>query len=57
MGVFMIGPFLDSALAATIVSGALLLVFEPAIIYKLLSTRDFTRTIDSFDRETVAKAA
>ncbi|MET7439428.1 hypothetical protein ABZS63_18245, partial [Streptomyces sp. NPDC005568] len=34
---------------ATIVSGALLLVFELAIIYKLLlSTRDFTRTIDSF---------
>jgi hypothetical protein len=58
MGVFMIGPFLDSVLAATIVSGALLLVFELAIIYKLLlSTRDFTRTLDSFDRETVAKAA
>ncbi|EKX67095.1 CDP-alcohol phosphatidyltransferase family protein [Streptomyces ipomoeae] len=58
MGVFMIGPFLDSVLAATIVSGALLLVFELAIIYKLLlSTRDFTRTIDSFDREEAAKVA
>jgi hypothetical protein len=45
-------------IGATVVSGALLLVFELAIIYKLLlSTRDFTRTIDSFDREAVAKAA
>ncbi|MCL6731136.1 CDP-alcohol phosphatidyltransferase family protein [Streptomyces neyagawaensis] len=56
MGVFMIGPLVDSVLPATIVSGVLLLVFELAIIYKLLlSTRDFTRTIDSFDRETVAQ--
>ncbi|MFF1685332.1 MULTISPECIES: CDP-alcohol phosphatidyltransferase family protein [unclassified Streptomyces] len=48
MGVFMIGPLIDQVLWATIVSGALLLVFELAIIYKLLlSTRDFTRTIDS----------
>ncbi|MFJ8509157.1 CDP-alcohol phosphatidyltransferase family protein [Streptomyces avermitilis] len=58
MGVFMIGPFLDSVIGATIVSGALLLVFELAIIYKLLlSTRDFTRTIDSFERDDVARAA
>ena len=58
MGVFMIGPFIDSVMAATIVSGALLLVFELAIIYKLLlSTRDFARTLDSFDRGDVAKAA
>ncbi|MEW2166214.1 CDP-alcohol phosphatidyltransferase family protein [Streptomyces sp. NPDC007084] len=58
MGVFMIGPLLDSVMGATIVSGALLLVFELAIIYKLLlSTRDFTRTIDSFERDSVAKAA
>ncbi|MET7535501.1 CDP-alcohol phosphatidyltransferase family protein [Streptomyces sp. NPDC005349] len=49
MGVFMIGPLIDQVLWATIVSGALLLVFELAIVYKLLlSTRDFTRTIDSF---------
>ncbi|MFF1729926.1 CDP-alcohol phosphatidyltransferase family protein [Streptomyces sp. NPDC058247] len=48
MGVFMIGPLIDQVLWATVVSGALLLVFELAIIYKLLlSTRDFTRTIDS----------
>ena len=35
----------------TIGAGALLLVFELAIIYKLLlSTRDFTRTIQSFEK-------
>ncbi|MEU2560001.1 CDP-alcohol phosphatidyltransferase family protein [Streptomyces longispororuber] len=51
MGVFIIGPLLDQVIAATVVSGALLLVFELAIVYKLLlSTRDFTRTIESFDR-------
>lgn len=55
MGVFMIGPLFDVVMPATIVSGALLLVFELAIIYKLLlSTRDFTRTIDSFEEERVA---
>ncbi|MFF1376273.1 CDP-alcohol phosphatidyltransferase family protein [Streptomyces sp. NPDC058308] len=54
MGVFMIGPLFDVVMPATIVSGALLLVFELAIIYKLLlSTRDFTRTIDSFEAERV----
>ncbi|MFD8869602.1 hypothetical protein ACFV1F_35655 [Streptomyces sp. NPDC059590] len=49
MGVFIIGPALDSVVAGTVVSAALLLVFELAIIYKLLlSTRDFTRTLNSF---------
>lgn len=58
MGVFMIGPLFDVVLPATIVSGALLLVFELAIIYKLLlSTRDFTRTIDSFEERKVLTAA
>jgi phosphatidylglycerophosphate synthase len=58
MGVFMIGPFLDSVVGATIVSGALLLVFELAIVYKLLlSTRDFARTLTAFDRDTAARAA
>ncbi|RVU28560.1 CDP-alcohol phosphatidyltransferase family protein [Streptomyces antnestii] len=52
MGVFMIGPLTDQVLWATVVSGALLLLFELAIVYKLLlSTRDFTRTIDSFARQ------
>ncbi|WP_069884789.1 CDP-alcohol phosphatidyltransferase family protein [Streptomyces luteocolor] len=58
MGVFMIGPLFDVVMPATIVSGALLLVFELAIIYKLLlSTRDFTRTIDSFEQQKVVTAA
>lgn len=49
MGVFIIGPALDSVVAGTVVSAVLLLVFELAIIYKLLlSTRDFTRTLNSF---------
>ncbi|MFJ8937675.1 CDP-alcohol phosphatidyltransferase family protein [Streptomyces sp. NPDC102365] len=57
MGVFILGPLFDSVIEATVVSGALLLVFELAIIYKLLlSTRDFTRTIDSFEREEVPTA-
>ncbi|MET7938091.1 CDP-alcohol phosphatidyltransferase family protein [Streptomyces sp. NPDC005322] len=55
MGVFIIGPAVDAVVATTVVSGVLLLVFELAIIYKLLlSTRDFTRTINSF--ETAAPA-
>jgi phosphatidylglycerophosphate synthase len=48
MGVFIVGPLLDAPVAATLASGGLLLVFELAIVYKLfLSTRDFTRTMDS----------
>lgn len=58
MGVFIIGPLFDVVIPATIVSGALLLVFELAIIYKLLlSTRDFTRTLDSFEQRKVTTAA
>ncbi|GGR96647.1 hypothetical protein GCM10010252_39140 [Streptomyces aureoverticillatus] len=57
MGVFIIGPLFDVVIPATIVSGALLLVFELAIIYKLLlSTRDFSRTLDSFEQRKVAAA-
>ncbi|MDG4859468.1 CDP-alcohol phosphatidyltransferase family protein [Streptomyces sp. T-3] len=52
MGVFIIGPLFDVVMPATIVAGALLLIFELAIIYKLLlSTRDFTRTIDGFEKQ------
>lgn len=55
MGVFIVGPLIDQVLPATIVSGVLLLVFELAIVYKLLlSTRDFTRTMDTFAREQAA---
>ncbi|MFI5633968.1 CDP-alcohol phosphatidyltransferase family protein [Streptomyces sp. NPDC051664] len=52
MSVFIIGPLLDQIIAATVVSAALLLVFELAIVYKLLlSTRDFTRTMSSFEEQ------
>ncbi|NBE50823.1 CDP-alcohol phosphatidyltransferase family protein [Streptomyces boluensis] len=58
MAVFIIGPIFDVVIPATIVGGALLLVFELAIIYKLLlSTRDFSRTIDSFEQRKLAAAA
>lgn len=58
MGVFIVGPLLDSVAGATLVSGGLLLAFELALVYKLLlSTRDFTRTIDSFARDEVRTAA
>ncbi|MEC4019222.1 CDP-alcohol phosphatidyltransferase family protein [Streptomyces sp. H27-D2] len=49
MAVFIIAPAVDAVAPVTIGAGVLLLVFELAIIYKLLlSTRDFTRTINSF---------
>ncbi|MER5948742.1 CDP-alcohol phosphatidyltransferase family protein [Streptomyces sp. NPDC001904] len=52
MAVFIVGPILDQVIGTTIVAGALLLVFELAIVYKLLlSTRDFGRTLDAFERE------
>lgn len=58
MGVFIIGPLLDAVIPVTVVAGALLLVFELAIIYKLLlSTRDFARTMDGFERQRLAAAA
>ncbi|MGW0736029.1 CDP-alcohol phosphatidyltransferase family protein [Streptomyces sp. NPDC002851] len=58
MGVFIIGPLFDAVIPATVVAGALLLVFELAIVYKLLlSTRDFARTMDSFERQRLAAAA
>ncbi|MVO86322.1 CDP-alcohol phosphatidyltransferase family protein [Streptomyces sp. p1417] len=58
MGVFIIGPLFDVVVPATIVSGVLLLVFELAIIYKLLlSTRDFGRTLASFEERRAAAAA
>ncbi|MEU6843240.1 CDP-alcohol phosphatidyltransferase family protein [Streptomyces sp. NPDC046716] len=52
MAVFIVGPLLDQVIGATVVAGALLLVFELAIIYKLLlSTRDFGRTLETFEQE------
>ncbi|MGW1030316.1 CDP-alcohol phosphatidyltransferase family protein [Streptomyces sp. NPDC002577] len=58
MGVFIIGPLCDAVIPATIISGALLLGFELAIVYKLLlSTRDFSRTIASFEEDGMRAAA
>ncbi|MFP3987241.1 CDP-alcohol phosphatidyltransferase family protein [Streptomyces sp. E11-3] len=58
MAVFIVGPLFDVIMPATIVAGALLLVFELAIIYKLLlSTRDFARTLDSFEAGSKGLAA
>ncbi|MFD8567757.1 CDP-alcohol phosphatidyltransferase family protein [Streptomyces sp. NPDC059639] len=56
MAVFIIGPLIDQVIGTTIVAGALLLVFELAIIYKLLlSTRDFGRTLETFEQEAQAQ--
>lgn len=50
MAVFIVAPLFNAVVPITLVAGALLLVFELAIIYKLqLSTRDFARTIEDFD--------
>jgi phosphatidylglycerophosphate synthase len=44
MCIFIVGPLLDAVLGAVLVSAVLLLVFEVAVIYKLLlSSRDFQR--------------
>ncbi|MGY1451731.1 CDP-alcohol phosphatidyltransferase family protein [Streptomyces sp. SS8] len=49
MAVFIVGPILGAIMPVTIAAGALLMVFELAIIYKLLlSTRDFERTLASY---------
>ncbi|GHB06647.1 CDP-alcohol phosphatidyltransferase family protein [Streptomyces chryseus] len=51
MAVFIVAPAVDAVAPVTIGAGVLLLVFELAIIYKLLlSTRDFTRTLKSFEQ-------
>ncbi|MFX4292449.1 CDP-alcohol phosphatidyltransferase family protein [Streptomyces bohaiensis] len=52
MAVFIVAPLFNAIIPVTIAAGALLLVFELAIIYKLqLSTRDFARTIADFDAQ------
>lgn len=49
MGVFIVGPLFGAVLPVTIGSGVLLMIFELAIIYKLLlSTRDFERTLAKY---------
>ncbi|MEB8339213.1 CDP-alcohol phosphatidyltransferase family protein [Streptomyces endophyticus] len=58
MAVFIVGPLLDQVIGATVVAGALLLVFELAIVYKLLlSTRDFGRTLEAFEKDAAEKDA
>ncbi|WP_103501016.1 CDP-alcohol phosphatidyltransferase family protein [Streptomyces sp. SM12] len=58
MAVFIVAPLFNAIIPVTVVAGALLLVFELAIIYKLqLSTRDFARTIKDFDAQERRRAA
>ncbi|MEV0599921.1 CDP-alcohol phosphatidyltransferase family protein [Streptomyces sp. NPDC050315] len=58
MGVFIVGPLFDAVIPVTVVSAVLLLLFELAIVYKLLlSTRDFARTLDSFETTKTPAAA
>jgi phosphatidylglycerophosphate synthase len=55
MAVFIIGPACHAILPVTVVAGALMLVFEIAIIYKLwLSTRDFARALAEVEADRVA---
>lgn len=50
MAVFIVAPVLNAVVPVTIAAGALLLLFEFAIVYKLqLSTREFERTLARLD--------
>ncbi|MFI8090246.1 CDP-alcohol phosphatidyltransferase family protein [Streptomyces sp. NPDC086080] len=56
MAVFIIAPLVRSIMGVTIAAGIGLLLFELAIVYKLmLSTRDFERAMASY-RRTIAEA-
>ncbi|MGW2342879.1 CDP-alcohol phosphatidyltransferase family protein [Streptomyces sp. NPDC001661] len=58
MAVFIVGPLLDQVIGATVAAGVLLLVFELAIVYKLLlSTRDFGRTLEVFEKDAAEREA
>ncbi|MFD7296142.1 CDP-alcohol phosphatidyltransferase family protein [Streptomyces sp. NPDC059897] len=58
MAVFIVGPLLDQVIGATVAAGVLLLVFELAIVYKLLlSTRDFGRTLEVFEKAAAEREA
>jgi phosphatidylglycerophosphate synthase len=51
MCIFIVGPLLDAVLGAVLMSAVLLLVFEGAVIYKLLlSSRDFEREMRRLSR-------
>lgn len=50
MFVFIVGPLIGKILWTTVVSAALLMLFELVIMYKFwLSTRDFTRVMEELD--------
>ncbi|MFI5659090.1 CDP-alcohol phosphatidyltransferase family protein [Streptomyces sp. NPDC051684] len=58
MAVFIVGPLIDQVVGATVAAGVLLLVFELAIVYKLLlSTRDFGRTLEAFEKDAAERDA
>ncbi|MEV5004395.1 CDP-alcohol phosphatidyltransferase family protein [Streptomyces sp. NPDC055692] len=58
MAVFIIGPLAGAIMGVTIGAGVLLVLFELAIIYKLmLSTRDFEHAMDSYRRTAAAATA
>ncbi|GGZ18474.1 CDP-alcohol phosphatidyltransferase family protein [Streptomyces poonensis] len=58
MAVFIIAPLIGAIMWTTVAAGALLLLFEFAIIYKLLlSTKDFERVMASYDDKPVAQEA
>jgi phosphatidylglycerophosphate synthase len=57
MAVFVIGPLINQITVVTVAAAALLLVFEFAIMYKLLlSTRDFTRKLGEIQRMPASEA-
>ncbi|MFF9208145.1 MULTISPECIES: CDP-alcohol phosphatidyltransferase family protein [unclassified Streptomyces] len=50
MFIFIVGPLIGRILMTTVVSAALLMLFELVIMYKFwLSTRDFTRVMEKLD--------
>ncbi|MGK5550552.1 CDP-alcohol phosphatidyltransferase family protein [Actinomadura kijaniata] len=55
MAVFIVGPLTGTIVAMTVATGALLLAFECAIIYKFwLTSRQYVRTLARLDAETAA---
>ncbi|GGZ26123.1 CDP-alcohol phosphatidyltransferase family protein [Streptomyces poonensis] len=53
MFVFIVGPLIGQILWTTVVSAALLMLFELVIMYKFwLSTRDYTRVMEQLSQET-----
>ncbi|MEU8618648.1 CDP-alcohol phosphatidyltransferase family protein [Streptomyces sp. NPDC048623] len=58
MFIFIVGPLIGHVLVATAVSAVLLSLFELVIMFKFwLSTRDFTRTLEQLDPDSVPDRA